>query len=128
SMGYRPDPMLTHLMQHLRSHRHTKAGVNLAILSTLDAPFVQRLTDGALERAARLGYELDQIDLRQFANKPAALTRILVARGVAGVLLAPSAEPMDYSSLLDWKKFAAVAMTYSVFQPRVHRVVTHHFD
>lgn len=128
SMGYRPDPMLTHLMQHLRSHRHTKAGVNLAILSTLDAPFVHRLTAGAGERAARLGYELDQINLRQFANKSAALTRILMARGVAGVLLAPSAEPMDYSALLDWKKFAAVAMTYSVFQPRVHRVVTHHFD
>ena len=128
TMGYRPDPMLTHLMQHLRSHRSTKAGVNLAILSTLDAPFVHRLTNGAMARAARLGYVLDQIALRQFANKPAALTRILVARGVAGVLLAPSAEPMDYSALLDWKKFAAVAMTYSVFQPRVHRVVTHHFD
>ena len=128
TMGYRPDPMLTHLMQHLRASRTTKAGVNLAVLATLDAPFVQRLIEGATTRAARLGYTLDRIDLRAFTNKPAALTRMLSARGMAGVLLGPSADPSDYSTLLDWKKFAAVAMTYSVFEPRVHRVVTHHYD
>jgi len=128
SLGYRPDPMLTHLMQHLRSSRTTKAGVNLAVLASLNAPFVQRLVDGAAARAARLGYALDRIDLRTFTNKPAALTRMLAARGVAGVLLGPSSDPSDYSSLLDWSKFAAVAMTYSVFEPRVHRVVTHHYD
>jgi DNA-binding LacI/PurR family transcriptional regulator len=128
SLGYRPDPMLTHLMQHLRASRTTKAGVNLAVLATLNAPFVQRLIDGATTRAARLGYTLDRIDLRAFTDKPAALTRMLSARGVAGVLLGPSADPCDYSTLLDWGKFAAVAMTYSVFEPRVHRVVTHHYD
>jgi DNA-binding LacI/PurR family transcriptional regulator len=115
TLGYRPDPMLTHLMQHLRSSRTTKAGVNLAVLATLDAQFVRRLIDGATARAGRLGYALDRIDLRTFANKPAALTRTLSARGVAGVLLGPSADPVDYSTLLDWTKFAAVAMTYSVF-------------
>lgn len=128
SLGYRPDPMLTHLMQHLRTSRTTKAGVNLAVLATLDAQFVRRLIDGATARAGRLGYALDRIDLRVFANKPAALTRALSARGIAGVLLGPSADPVDYSALLDWKKFAAVAMTYSVYEPRVHRMVTHHFD
>ncbi len=128
SLGYRPDPMLTHLMQHLRSSRTTKAGVNLAVLASLNAPFVQRLVAGATARAARLGYALDRIDLQAFMNKPAALTRMLAARGVAGVLLGPSSDPSDYSALLDWSKFAAIAMTYSVFEPRVHRVVTHHYD
>lgn len=127
--GYRPDPMLTHLMQHLRTSRTAKAAVNLAVLTTHHAPFVERLVAGASARADRLGYTLDRtIDLKTFAQKPAALTRTLTARGIAGVLLAPVSAPTDYSSLLDWKKFAAVAMTYSVFEPRVHRVVTHHFD
>ncbi len=127
--GYRPDPMLTHLMQHLRTSRTARSAVNLAVVTTHDAPFVHRLIAGATARADRLGYTLDRsIDLRTFAKKPAALTRTLLARGIAGVLLAPAQDPTDYSTLLDWKKFAAVAMTYSIFEPRVHRVVTHHFD
>jgi LacI family transcriptional regulator len=143
TQGYRPDPILSHLMQHLRSGRATRAAVNLAAFTTLDAEFTQRLTAGAADRANRLGYALDKIDLKVFTGRPAALTRTLLARGIAGVLLGPSAEPVDYiagvllgpsaepvdyTDLLDWDKFAAVAMTYSVTSPRVHRVVTHHFD
>ncbi len=126
--GYRPDPILSHLMQHLRTGRTPKARVNLAVLTTLNAPFVQRLTAGASARAAHLGYVLDPVDLRISPRKPAALTRMLLARGVAGLLVAPSADPTDGSTLLDWNQFAAVAMTYSVYEPRVHRVVTHHYD
>jgi DNA-binding LacI/PurR family transcriptional regulator len=126
--GYRPDPVLTHLMQHLRSSRTTRAVANLAVFAPLQVPFTHRLVAGAEARAARLGYALNRIDLNPFQGQPAALTRILLARGIAGLLLAPSACPSDYSELIDWSKFAAVAMTYSVFAPRVHRVVTHHYD
>lgn len=127
-LGYRPDPLLTHLMQHLRSHRTPKSAANLAVLTTLDARFVTRLLDGAFARAERLGYHLDRIDVRTFLRHPGSLTRMLVARGVPGVLLAPVEDPASYAALLDWTQFAAVAMTYSVVEPRVHRVVTHHFD
>lgn len=127
-MGYRPDPLLTHLMQHLRSQRTLKTQRNLAVLQTLDAPFVKRLIDGAKFRAERLGYTLDHVDLRIYEGRSKALTRTLIARGIGGVLLAPTADPARYSDLLEWDKFAAVAMTYSVVEPRVHRVVTHHFD
>ncbi|HEU5078620.1 MAG TPA: LacI family DNA-binding transcriptional regulator [Opitutaceae bacterium] len=127
-MGYRPDPLLAHLMEHLRSQRTLKIHRNLAVLQTLDATFVKRLIEGARTRAERLGYSLDQVDLGIYEGKRNALTRMLLARGVAGVLLAPTADPASYSELLDWNNFPAVAMTYSVIEPRVHRVVTHHFD
>jgi LacI family transcriptional regulator len=127
-MGYRPDPLLTHLMQHLRSQRVLKSAGNLGVLQTLDAPFVKRLVQGATARAARLGYNLDHIDLRAYSGRAQALTRMLLARGISGLLLAPTANPARYETLLDWSRFAAVAMTYSVVDPRVHRVVTHHFD
>jgi DNA-binding LacI/PurR family transcriptional regulator len=128
TMGYRPDPLLTHLMQHLRSHRALKTTGNLAVLTSLEAGFVQRLLSGAQQRAERLGYTLDAIDARPFLQRGTSLTRTLLARGVSGVLLAPSADPANYSSLLDWSQFAAVAMTYSIVEPHVDRVVTHHFD
>ncbi len=127
-LGYRPDPLLTHLMQHLRSHRTLKSAANLAVLTLLDAGFVDRLLSGAVERAGRLGYHLDRIDARSYVGNSRSLTRTLVARGVSGVLLAPAVDPAGYSGLLDWEKFAAVAMTYSLVEPHVHRVVTHHFD
>ena len=127
-MGYRPDPLLTHLMQHLRSHRKLKTIANLAVLTTLEAGFVRRLLDGAAIRAERLGYHLDRISLKPFLDNPRSLTRTLRARGVSGVLIAPVADPASYSSLLDWTQFASVAMTYSVVEPHMHRVVTHHFD
>lgn len=127
-MGYRPDPLLTHLMAHLRSHRTPKSSANLAVLTMLDAGFVRRLIDGAALRAGRLGYNLDRIDARLIANNPRTLTRTLLARGITGVLLAPAEDPASYSGLLDWRNFAAVAMTYSLVEPHVYRVVTHHFD
>jgi DNA-binding LacI/PurR family transcriptional regulator len=127
-LGYKPDPLLTHLMQHLRSQRVLKSGGNLAVLQTLDAPFVKKLVRGAAARAARLGYNLDHIELGSYSGRAQALTRMLVARGVSGLILAPTANPASYDQLLDWSRFAAVAMTYSVVDPRVHRVVTHHFD
>src|SRR5687768_7690453 len=78
--GIGRDPMLTHLMQHLRASRTARAVGNLAVLTTHDAPFVQRLIDGASSRAERLGYVLDRsVDLQTFAHKPAALTRMLLA-------------------------------------------------
>lgn len=127
-LGYRPDPLLTHLMQHLRSHRKVKTTANLAVLTTLDANFVRRLLEGASVRAERLGYHLDRIDLKPFLDNPRSLTRMLQSRGVSGVLLAPASDPASYRTLLDWSQFASVAMTYSIFEPHVHRVVTHHFD
>jgi DNA-binding LacI/PurR family transcriptional regulator len=127
-IGYRPDPLLTHLMQHLRTHRRIKSSANLAVLTGLDAPFVRRLIDGANTRAEKLGYHLDRVDVKPHLHNARSLTRTLEARGVAGVLLAPATDPASYSGLLDWSRFAAVAMTYSLVEPHVHRVVTHHFD
>src|SRR4051812_41990803 len=99
AQGYRPDPVLTHLMQHLRSSRKTRAAANLAVFTPLQAPFTQRLIAGAEARAARLGYALNRIDLSPFERQPGGLTRILLARGITGLLLAPAASPRDYSDL-----------------------------
>ncbi len=127
AMHYRPDPLLTHLMQHLRSSRTVRSTSNLAVLTDLRADFVQRLLAGAEARAAKLGYTLDRIDPRTYDGRSEALTRALFARGMSGILLAPS-DPTDCRPLIDWSRFAAVAMTYSVVEPRLHRVVPHHFD
>lgn len=127
-LGYRPDPLLTHLMQHLRSQRALRGGGNLALLTSLRAPFVDRLLEGAKARAERLGYALDELNVRAYTTPGRVLTRTLLSRGVSGILLAPTDRPTSYAGLVDWSQFAAVAMTYSIVEPHLHRVVTHHFD
>src|ERR1035438_578838 len=128
SMGYRPDPLLSHLMNYLRSGKRVRGAGNLAVLADLRAEFVERQIAGARERASQLGYTLDRIDPRTPGEKRGALTRILRARGISGVLLAGRSAPADCTELIDWSQFATVAMTYSIIEPRLNRVVTHHFD
>jgi DNA-binding LacI/PurR family transcriptional regulator len=127
AMGYRPDPLLSHLMQHLRANRTTRSPGNLAILADMRGGFVERQIAGVQARATQLGYHLDRLDPLTLEQTPGALTRVLVARGVTGVLLAGRSVPVDCSNLLDWSRFASVALTYSIIEPRMHRVVTHHF-
>jgi DNA-binding LacI/PurR family transcriptional regulator len=127
-MGYRPDPVLTQLMQHLRENRTVKTSSSLAVLTDMKAGFVQRLIKGATERAAKLGYTIDRLDPTAFTGRPAALTRTLQARGMSGLLIAPASVPADIRELLNWDRFAVQAMTYSVIEPHIHRVVAHHFD
>ena len=128
AMGYRPDPLLSHLMNYLRSGKTVRGAGNLAVLADLRAEFVERQIAGARARASQLGYTLDRIDPRTLGEKRGALTRILRARGISGVLLAGRSTPADCTALLDWSQFATVAMTYSIIEPRLNRVVTHHFD
>ncbi|WP_082781027.1 LacI family DNA-binding transcriptional regulator [Cephaloticoccus primus] len=127
-LGYHPDPLLTHLMTHLRGGRGSpKTSENLALLTMYEPPFVSRLIHGARARAAQLGYTLDRINLSQIPSK-AVLTRTLLARGVAGIILTPAKCPDTYRELLDWTLFATTAVGYSFTELPVNRVVTHHFD
>jgi DNA-binding LacI/PurR family transcriptional regulator len=127
-LGYRPDPLLTHLMKHLRTQQKAKSAASIALLTLYDDSFVRTMVLGAALRAERLGYALNRINAKAFVGHPEALTRMLLARGISGVLLTPAADPASYGGLLDWSKFSVAAMTYSVVEPRVHRVVAHHFD
>jgi len=127
-LGYRPDPLLTHLMAHLRTGRSTpQTSENLALLSTYAPPYVQQLTAGAAARANELGYALDRIDLSHPPDK-ATLTRSLLARGIAGLILTPANAPGPCCHLLDWTQFSTTAIGYSFTDLAANRVVTHHFE
>jgi DNA-binding LacI/PurR family transcriptional regulator len=126
-LGYRPDPLLTHLMSHVRSRRIRHTQANLGLLAINDDDYTRQLIAGVGHRAAQLGFVVDKIDVEPFADNPAGLTRMLQARGITGLLLPPGRVPQSLAGLLDWNQFATVAMTYSITEPRFHRVVPHHF-
>lgn len=54
------------------------------------------------------------------------LSRILHNRGITSLCIAPTMQPRGHMSL-DWDRFSAVTIGYSVVRPTLDRVTTHHF-
>jgi LacI family transcriptional regulator len=130
-LGYRPDPLIQRLSVHLANARRSPhAGCIGYITSdrTKSAwqwiPAYRTAFDALVERAEQLGYRIEEFWLGAPGMTAAKLSRILVHRGVAGIIMAPV--PGGLKALrLKWENFASVALGYSMRAPAVHRVVNH---
>lgn len=130
-LGYEFNPVASAFLQQVRARGALRYRANLAMMLPLYGEpsvartgiQVQTLHQGMIERAAELGYSIDPIDPSEYS--PAQLTRILVARGVLGIIIGPLARSVGHLSL-NWSKFAVVALGYSLARPEVHRVVHNH--
>jgi DNA-binding LacI/PurR family transcriptional regulator len=131
ALGYRPDPEIAKLMHHLRARRPPGFQSTLCALTTVpDKPRLPYLADiirSATETARALGYTLEVLQLTDGAERRPELQRMLLSRGVDGILLLPMAVPRSFRSLLEWSRFSVVATTNGVLAPDFHRVVPHQF-
>lgn len=130
-LGYRPDPVVSHLMARLRSSR-TKAPETIAWLNPRplrpdwrDAFSAEEFFQGASVRAAQLGYKLDVISGYEPGLTARRLTRILQTRWITGVLIAPLPGVPEMVPL-EWSCFAAATYGYTVSDPPLHRACNHH--
>lgn len=134
-LGYRPDPLVNVLMARLRTGRPASARAAFAIVNLLPEPMkrhssprVRALHDGMVARAASLGFATSEFRVGDSpgALTPARLDSILRARGIAGVIVA-IAPGIAFSLPLDWSRLAAVAVGFTVREPRLHRVAPDHY-
>lgn len=124
-LRYVPNVVASAFLQQLRSRSVKPYRANLVFLSPdRGGLFVKSLIEGAQGRARELGYGLDVVRAGEFRS--ANLTRMLLARGVSGIIVGPLARAAGHLSL-DWSKFSAVACGYSMVRPSMHRVVHNHF-
>lgn len=125
-LGYRPNPFVSAFMSYVRSQRvHGDAGV-IAYLThgrNLDhhsreahRPFFE----GAAARAERLGYLLEEFPLYERGMTLRRLGATLYARGIRGVVVGPMLSPHAHLTL-DWEKFSAAAIGYSLLRPALPR-------
>jgi DNA-binding LacI/PurR family transcriptional regulator len=132
-MGYRPNPLVTALMQSRRKPSAQQSPVIAYVtnLSTANGsgPPNHDLSDhflGAAKRASELGYKLEHFRLHEPNQTTEQLCRILTSRGIRGLLigkLLPGEQSLD----LQWQKFTCVAVGMTLHTPSLHRVTEDYY-
>lgn len=118
-MGYQPDPMLSALTAYRRNAKVKQAQGTLAwITGTREIAF-PHYHAGAIERCEELGYKLDHFALRE--TGPARLSKVLRARNIQGLLLAPQMRNRAHLNLA-WDEFSAVTFGFTLARPQLHVV------
>lgn len=132
-MGYAPDPMVSALNAYRcrivepRYHGNiawvtngfTREGWNTCKTFAL-------LREGAVKRAAELGYKLEDFWLREPGMTGKRASDILRARNIRGLLLPPQPQ-YQMRVELQWAHFAAIAFGYTLAFPRLHLVSNNTF-
>jgi LacI family transcriptional regulator len=134
SMGYHLDPHLSRLMTYMRGRRHTNSTYNVAWIHCSDAPdsFHHNpecvgLIQGARTKAKKLGLFIDEIWVPiKSVQARVDFTRLLLARGIQGILIAPP-WVVDADQVVDWSKFSTVMLADSSYPPFVNRVSPDYF-
>jgi LacI family transcriptional regulator len=131
-LGYRADPLLSALMAQRRGNKTTTVRAKIAILTDTDSregwrsvTYTAGCSAGAARVAAQRGYLCEHFWLREPGIDGRRLSQILYTQNVHGLILAPlqvSTPPLQ----LDWDRFAAVSLDYSLSDPELHRVVDDH--
>lgn len=135
-IGYRPNSMVSVLMEHIRSGRAVKDQGCLAILQTVSLKpnpagagpktFATQLA-GFQSQAALRGYRTETFLLANSERQLEILDRQLYSRGIAGVFLAaPRHQSYNFALPMDWSRYACSTVSYSWWEPAVDRVSSHH--
>jgi LacI family transcriptional regulator len=134
-LGYSPDPMLAALSSYRKQQRPAAHQATIAWL--LGSPAASKKGEGdfknyylgAEARALELGYVLEEIDIKGELGNPKRLRRLLDARNITGLILAPShiAPSFNHELEIDLSRYSAVRIGYSYRNPVLNTVVNAQF-
>lgn len=131
-LGYRANPVVSHLMAQLNSLKREEYQGTIAYLTDSpeegfwrQIPEFVRYWQGTAHRAWALGYQLEEFWLREPGMTAKRLSGILYNRGIRGVIVGPLTQAGTELNM-DWERFSSVAIGYSMASPALHRVTHHH--
>ncbi len=132
-LGFVPDPMLGALAAYRKQAQPETYHANIAWLSnhsrgeSMDHfPSFREYAQGAEKRARQLGYHVDHFWLDAGEAALRSLERMLQNRGIRALIAAPQASP-GRPLPLQWERYAAVGIGYTVPEARLDRVTNDHF-
>lgn len=128
ALGYRRDPRLSELMEHLRTARPRRGGSRIALLmpeveSERDLArysVLSALAEGVREMADYAGFGVDAFFLDEKGMTPNRVRGIIQARGIKGVVITPfrrGVAEIDF----DAAGLCVATAGYSITSPRLHR-------
>lgn len=130
-MGYRPDPEVTKLMSHLRRRDKAQLVASIAAITSMpegiEQSLFKKVHESARIRAEELGYRLELFRVTDPTRFNRPLERMLINRGIDGVLLFQLKDPAAMDRFLDWDKFSTVLGSPSVLGPDFPRVGVNHY-
>jgi LacI family transcriptional regulator len=131
-LGYRRMPLVSALFSSIRNARHSGYAGNLGFVFIKSAevavplPFQVKLLEGAKAKARELGFKLELHGYDPAREPLARLQRVLLARGVVGLVIVHVQKQADFSAL-DWAQFTAVQFDTPLVYPELNTVgVDHH--
>jgi DNA-binding LacI/PurR family transcriptional regulator len=80
---------------------------------------------GAQEQARLQGFQIEEFPFYAAGMTPSRFNQVLWNRGIVGLIVAPLRNGMD-TLPIDWNKFAAVGLAFSLKQPAIPRVGSDH--
>ncbi len=132
-LGYMPDPYLSGLAAYRARTRPPVYQATLAWLTNYPGrngwrtpPQFVQYHEGAVERAAALGYRIEEHWLGDPGMTPAQIARILRSRNIGGILVVPQPDSMAEVDF-PWQNFSAVGFGYTLVKPALHLVTTHQY-
>ncbi len=138
-LGWRPNPLAAAYMAHLRSTHPPSFKAVLGVIVDYPMPngiadlpsHIHRIYRGVEKRAAESGYTTQVFSLQNPDLTSTLLDRTLFHRNIPGFVVTGFNSPGKTLDGLNWSRYAAVAMGFSMVDPPLHRVATnvmHGFD
>lgn len=128
-LGYRPNPLISALMSHLRTMKPVQYQSTIAYLDTSANPAVtgkwpsaRKHYEGVCAQAHRLGYEVERFWFHDREVSPVQLVKILCHRGIQGLIIHYLPTPEDQLHLLqmDLRNFAVASLGARMNSPCIH--------
>ncbi len=135
SLGYRPDPQISKLMEQIRSKKPHGKGNVIAYVTAYEDPFAWRKQptqrmyyEGALCRADECGFVLREFCLKERGMTEKRLSEVIRNRGIEGILLGPLPEAKHLFQEFRWEYFSSVKLGHSLLSPSLHRACNQQFQ
>jgi LacI family transcriptional regulator len=128
-MGYQPNPTLALFSSYRKAKSANQFQATIAWIDCSPTPN-QMFNDyraslgyfqGARRRAEEFGFRLEVFHLDKVEITERRLSHTLWSRGVSGLII-PPVPYLGFSLQLDWDRFSAVALSYSLVSPNLHRI------
>jgi len=131
-VGYRVNPLVSALMSYRRSSRNQLSHTTIAYVTssqpadawkesrTMNAQYL-----GAVEQARLQGYQVEEHPFYAPGLTPARFNEVLWSRGIVGLVIAPLLNGKD-TLPIEWGRFAAVSVAFSLRTPPIPRVGSDH--